>query len=89
MPLDLNDSRVQLSLLFATAIQRFTMQRSMTVEEIVESLTFTAGHALAQKAAKKFATEKELRERAIASLDKGIREGNAGDGQRPQIILPN
>lgn len=88
MPLDLNDKRVQLSMLFGDAIFRYTRAKPMTIEEILEALAFTAGHALAQKAAKKFSTEKELRETVIRSLDRGIREGNAGD-TGPKLILPN
>lgn len=73
---------------FGEVIFRFTKRQPMTIEEIVEALTYTAGHALAQKAAKQFATTKALREVAIRSLDRGIKDGEAGDGSTPQIILP-
>lgn len=88
MPLKVDDNKVLLAFAFGDAIQRFTTQRPMTIEDILESLCFTAGHAIAQKAAKKFATEKELRDLCIRALDRGITEGNRG-GERPRIILPS
>lgn len=88
MPLNLNDNKALLSFAFGDAIQRFTTQRPMLIEDILESLCFTAGHALAQKSAKRFSAEKELRERCIRALDAGIAEGNRG-GETPKIILPS
>lgn len=87
MPLDLTDKRVQLSGFFARDIQMFTRHTPMEIEDILEALCFTAGHALAQKAAKKFATEKELRERCIRAIDDGISTANSGK-EASQIILP-
>lgn len=88
MALKLDDNKVLLAFAFGEAINRFTLKRPMTIEDILESLCFTAGHALAQKAAKRFSAEKELREACIQALDKGITEGNRG-GETPKVILPS
>ena len=87
MALDPNDKKIQLGFALADAIYRYTLNRPMVVEDILESLCFTAGHALTQKAAKQFAVEKDLRARCIAALDRGIVEGNRSDGAK--IILPS
>lgn len=87
MALDPKDKRTQLAFAFGDAIQRFTKHTPMTIEEILEALAFTAGHALAQKSAQQFSTKKKLREYVIASLDRGITEGSI-DRTRPQIFIP-
>lgn len=84
--LDASDKRVQLAIGFGTTIQKFTTHTPMTIEEILEALAFTAGHALAQKSAQQFATKKKLREYVIASLDKGIAEGSI-DRTKPQVFI--
>jgi hypothetical protein len=87
MPLDIHDKRAQLAFAFGDVIQRFTRVQPMTIEDILHALCFTAGHATAQKAAKKFATEKELRAFCLKAFDDGLTEGNRG-GETPTIILP-
>lgn len=85
--LDAKDKKIQLSMAFGQAIQKFTNHTPMTIEDIIEALTFTAGHALAQKGVHNFATKKALREYAIAALDRGITEGSI-DRIRPQVFIP-
>lgn len=84
--LDASDKRTQLAMAFAVAIKSFTSHTPMTIEEILEALAFTAGHALAQKSATTFATKKKLREYVIASLDRGITEGSI-DRTKPQVFI--
>jgi hypothetical protein len=88
MPLALNDNRHLLSMAFGEAIFKFTQKRPMKIEHILEALCFTAGHALAQKAARKFHETKELRAMCIQALDRGLAEGSRS-GETPQIILPS
>lgn len=85
--LDSKDDKVMLSFAFGETIHRFTTKKPMVIEDILEALCFTAGHALSQKAAKQFSTEKVLRERCIRALERGITEGNRGD--QPKVILPS
>lgn len=86
--LDASDKRTQLAIAFGMTIQKFTTHTPMTIEEILEALTFTAGHALAQKSAQTFATKKKLREYAVASLDRGIAEGSI-ERTAPKFIAPS
>ena len=44
MPLKVDDNKVLLAFAFGDTIQRFTTQRPMVIEDILESLCFTAGH---------------------------------------------
>jgi len=88
MALNSDDKRHQLAMALGVTIQRFTQSVSMLIEDILYALCFTAGHALAQKAAKKFKAEKDLRELCITALDHGIREGNKV-GDAPPLIMPN
>lgn len=74
--LDLNDKRIKLAGVVGRDIYIFTQHTPMTIEEIIESMCFVAGHALAQKAAQTFSTKKRLRQVAIAALDRGIDEGS-------------
>lgn len=87
MPLDIMDKKVQLSVAFGTTITAFTQRNPMTIEDILEALCFTAGHALAQKEATRFEGKKALRQACVRALDKGIAEGSKG-GETPKIILP-
>lgn len=87
MPLDLNDPKVQLSVMLGSTITQFTTRTPMEVAAILEALCFTAGHALAQKEAQRFEAKKELRQLCVRALDKGIAEGSKG-GETPKIILP-
>ncbi len=87
MPLDLNDPKVQLSVMIGSTIQAFTTRTPMTIEDILESLCFTAGHALAQKEAQRFEGKKALRQSCVRALDKGIAEGSKG-GETPRVLLP-
>lgn len=87
MPLDLNDPKIQLSVLIGSQITAFTQRQSMTIDDILEALCFTAGHALAQRAALRFDDKKALRQLCVRALDKGIAEGSRG-GETPKIILP-
>lgn len=86
--LDLNDKRVQLVGVFVRGIQMFTRHTPMVIEDIIDALCFTAGHALAQKAATKFTTAKRLRELAIAALDRGISEGSRDRTGGAQLVIP-
>lgn len=87
MPLDLNDNKVLLSFAFGQTITMFTAARPMTIEDILEALCYTAGHALAQKEAQRFEGKKALRQACVRALDKGIADGSKG-GETPRIILP-
>lgn len=89
MPLDINDKRAQLAYAFGDAIQRFTRAKPLTILDILHALCFTAGHALAQKAATRSNTQAELRAFCIRALEDGIAEGNRNNGETPRIILPD
>lgn len=85
--LDTKSPKIKLAFAFGETIHQFTTRIPMTIEDIVESLCFTAGHALAQKAALRFSTKKRLREICIAALDRGIDEGSR-DRSAPQLLRP-
>lgn len=87
MALDINDKRVQLAGAFGRTIQQFTTHTPMPIEDLLDALTFTAGHALAQKSAQQFSTKKRLREIAIAALDRGITEGSTDRTRGPQLFI--
>lgn len=88
MALDVNDKRIQLAGAFGRTIQMFTAHTPMIIEDMLEALCFTAGHALAQKNAQQFSTKKRLREICIAALDRGITEGSIDKTGSASLILP-
>lgn len=84
--LDTSDPRIILAGLFGDAIMRMTTQHPMTIDQIVEALCYTAGHAMAQRAAIDTQPIKESRDSAIRALDRGIADAKAGN--MGGLILP-
>lgn len=85
--LDAKDKKIQLAYAFGMTIQTFTQKTPMTAEDIIEALCFCAGHACGQKEAHSFHKAKELRNLAVAAVDRGLDEAKRS-GARSGIIMP-